>query len=245
MSIKVWAHRGASAYAPENTIPAFKKAIEMGAYGVELDVHMSADEKIMVIHDEWVGKTTNGKGKVNELTCQELKKLDASNSMEGFENVRIPTLKEVYGLLKSTDLMVNVEIKCETTIYFGIWDKLIELEKEMGMTGRVIYSSFNHYVLLKIKEADPEAKIALLYDNAMVDPWVYASYLKADAICPHYRAAVNSPGLAKGCKTNGIEVYAWTVNETTMMRELIETGVDGIITNAPDVAKNAIASLDS
>lgn len=245
MATKVWAHRGASAYAPENTIPAFKKAVEMGVYGIELDVHMSADEKIMVIHDEWVGRTTNGKGKVNEMTCQELKKLSASNSMEGFENARIPTLKEVYGLLKNTSVMINVEVKCEANIYFGIWDKLIELEKEMGMTGRVIYSSFNHYILLKIREADPNAKIVLLYDNAMVDPWVYASYMKADGIAPHFRAAVNSPGLSKGCKENNIEVLAWTVNETTMMKELIEAGVDGIITNVPDVALATIASLDS
>ncbi|HWQ57629.1 MAG TPA: glycerophosphodiester phosphodiesterase family protein, partial [Clostridia bacterium] len=84
MKTKVWAHRGASAYAPENTIPAFKLAIEMGADGVELDVHMSADKKLMVCHDETVDRTSNGSGRIVDMTCQELKQLDFSNGMEGF-----------------------------------------------------------------------------------------------------------------------------------------------------------------
>lgn len=240
MATKIWAHRGASAYAPENTIPAFKLAMEMGADGIELDVHLSADDKIVVIHDEWVGRTTDGKGRVADMTCQDLKKLSASNHMEGFEKARIPTLKEVYGLVQNSGILVNVEIKCDSIIYYGIWDQLIELEREMNMNGRVIYSSFNHYVLIKIRERDPEAKIAILYDNAMVDPWVYANYLKANAIHPYYRAAINSPGLIKGCKAHNVEVNAWTVNEASVIRELVDAGVDGIITNVPDIAKQTI-----
>ena len=171
---KVWAHRGASAYAPENTIPAFQMAMEMGADGLELDVHESSDGKLMVIHDERIDRTSNGTGRVVDMTCQQLKKLDFSNGMPDYKDVRIPTLREVYGLIKDSRMTVNVEIKCDVVIYPGIWDKVISLEREMGMQGRIIYSSFNHYVLQKVRELDPDAEIGLLYANAMVDPWVYA-----------------------------------------------------------------------
>lgn len=235
MATKVWAHRGASAYAPENTIPAYKMAIDMGADGIELDVHMSKDGKLMVIHDETVDRTSNGHGRVVDMTCQELKKLDFSYGKEGYSNVRIPTLKEVLGLLKNTDLYLNIEIKCDVVIYYGIWDKLIELEREMGFEGRIIYSSFNHYVLMKLREVDPNAKIGLLYSCGIVDPWVYANYLKADAIHPHYFAALNCPVLIEGCNKNGVMINSWTVNSLEDGQKLAEANINAIITNKPDI----------
>ena len=240
MATKVWAHRGASGYAPENTIPAFKLAVEQKADGVELDVHLSSDGKLMVIHDETVDRTSNGTGRVVDMTCQELKKLDFSNGMPGYKDVRIPTLKEVYGLLKNTNLTINVEIKCDVVIYYGIWDKVIELEREMGMQGRIIYSSFNHYVLMKLREVDPKAKIGLLYSEAMVDPWVYANYLHADAIHPHYLAALGCPGLIEGCKKAGVEIHPWTCNDEQVVCDLASAGIEAVITNYPDKAREAI-----
>lgn len=239
MKTLVWAHRGASAYAPENTIPAFKKAIEMGADGVELDVHMSSDNKLMVIHDETVDRTSNGSGRVVDMTCQELKRFDFSNGMAGFENVRIPTLKEVYGLLKPTNLTVNVEIKSDVVIYYGIWNELVNLEREMGMQGRILYSSFNHFVLMKVRELEPTAKIGLLYSEGMVDPWVYANHLHADAVHPHYLAA-QGPGVIAGCKKNGVAVHAWTCNDEKTIRELAQSGIEAVITNYPDKARAII-----
>ena len=232
---KVWAHRGASGYAPENTIAAFKLAVEMGAHGIELDVHESADGKLVVIHDETVDRTTNGRGRVVDMSMQELKQLDASHTFGAYRGARIPTLKEVYGLVKPTNLTVNVEIKCDKIIYYGIWDKLIALEREMGMQGRVLYSSFNHYVLLEMRRIDPKAQIGLLYNNAMVDPWVYARYLDAQAVHPHYRVALDCPGLLEGCRQNGVQLNAWTVNDTADVVELVQGGANAIITNYPDV----------
>ncbi len=240
MATKVWAHRGASGYAPENTIPAFKMAVEQGADGVELDVHLSADDKLMVIHDETVDRTSNGSGRVVDMTCQELKKLDFSNGMPGYANTRIPTLREVYGLLKNTNLTINVEIKCDVVIYYGIWNKVIEMEREMGMQGRIIYSSFNHYVLMKLREVDPTAKIGLLYSEAMVDPWVYANYLHAQAIHPHFLAALNCPGLLEGCRDAGVLVHPWTCNDEKVIRDLAAAKVDAVITNYPDTARKII-----
>lgn len=239
MKTKVWAHRGASAYAPENTIPAFKMAVEMGADGVELDVHMSADGKLMVCHDEKVDRTSNGTGRIVDMTCQELKTLDFSNGIAGYANVRIPTLKEVYGLLKPTSLTVNVEIKSDVVVYYGIWDEVVKLEREMGMQGRIIYSSFNHFVLMKVRELDPTAKIGLLYSEGMVDPWVYANYLHADAVHPHYLAA-QAPGVIDGCKKNGVAVHPWTCNDEKSIRELAAVGVEAVITNYPDLARQII-----
>ncbi|MDY4469049.1 MAG: glycerophosphodiester phosphodiesterase [Eubacteriales bacterium] len=237
---KVWAHRGASAYAPENTIPAFQMAMEMGADGLELDVHESSDGKLMVIHDERIDRTSNGTGRVADMTCQQLKKLDFSNGMPGYKDVRIPTLREVYGLIKDSRMTVNVEIKCDVVIYPGIWDKVISLEREMGMQGRIIYSSFNHYVLQKVRELDPDAEIGLLYANAMVDPWVYAKYLNANAIHPNYRAALLCPGLMEGCAKNGVAVNPWTVNEAKDVMALAAKGANAVITNCPDVALRAL-----
>ena len=214
--------------------------MEQGAHGVELDVHMSSDGRLVVLHDETVDRTSNGSGRVVDMTIQQLKALDFSCGMEGYQNVRIPTLKEVYGLLKASGMLINVEIKCDVIIYDGIWDKLIELEKEMGMQGRILYSSFNHYVLMKIRELDPEAKIGLLYGNAMVDPWVYAQYLHADAIHPHYLAALYCPGLIAGCHERGIAVNAWAAESEPAIRALAEAGVDAIITGITDKAVNIV-----
>ncbi len=239
MAAKIWAHKGASAYAPENTIPAFKKAIEMGADGIELDVHMSKDGKLVVIHDAKVDRTSNGTGYVFDMTCQELKKLDFSNGMEEFKGTRIPTLREVYGLLKDTDLKINVEIKSEEKVYIGIWKELIKLEREMGMQGRIIYSSFNHYVLMSLLETDPDAEIGVLYNCGLVDPWSYAQYVGAKAVHPYYRT-LETPGVIEECVEHGIDINAWTCDDEKIIRKLSDAGVHAIITNKPDVAKNAL-----
>lgn len=243
MPTQVWAHRGASAYAPENTLPAFQKAIELGAQGIELDVHESADGELVVIHDETVDRTSNGHGRVVDQTLMELKALDFSYGKASFSDVRIPTLPEVYALIKPTGLRINVEIKCDVIIYWGIWEKLIALEREMGMQGRILYSSFNHYVLPKIRELDPNAKIGLLYGEALVDPWVYANYLRADAIHPHYRATLYGPGLIEGCKKNNVAINTWTVDDPDAIYRLAQAGVEAVITNKPDVALEVVGKV--
>ena len=243
MATKVWAHRGASGYAPENTIPAFKLAVEQKADGVELDVHLSSDGKLMVIHDETVDRTSNGTGRVVDMTCQELKKLDFSNGMPGYKDVRIPTLKEVYGLLKNTNLTINVEIKCDVVIYYGIWDKVIELEREMGMQGRIIYSSFNHYSLLKVRRLDPNAVCGLLYDAMLYQPWDYARQLGVQALHPHFSEPTFVTGEVEAAHRLGLSVNVWTVNEEADLRRMAEMGCDGIISNYPDVALRVLREV--
>ena len=143
--VQVYAHRGASAYAPENTLPAFALAMEQGADGIELDIHLTKDGELVVIHDEKVDRTTNGTGLVKDYTLAELRGLCADNGMEGFSEARIPTLREVLALVKPSDMMVNIEIKTGILWYDGIEEKALRLVQDMGMQDRVIWSSFNHY----------------------------------------------------------------------------------------------------
>ena len=140
----VLAHRGASGHAPENTLEAFRLAMEMGADGFELDVHVSKDGELIVIHDENVKRTTNGEGLIKDMTLAEIKALDACKGMEAYRGAKIPTLREVYELIRDTDHIVNVEIKTDDIFYPQIEEKCLALEAEMGMKGRIVYSSFNH-----------------------------------------------------------------------------------------------------
>ena len=230
----IFGHRGASGYAPENTLEAFRLAMEMGADGFELDVHMSKDGELVVIHDETVDRTTDGTGWVKDLTLAELKKLDASNGMAPYKGARIPTLGEVYDLIRDTNHMVNVEIKTDSVFYPGLAEKCLALEAEKGMAGRIIYSSFNHYTMRELKALAPQAKTALLYEAIIPEPWDYARSLGADYLHP-IQSNVFWPGLAERCLEEGIGLNFWTVNTRETMAECLKYGV-GIITNYPDIA---------
>ena len=151
---KVWAHRGASGYAPENTLDAFRKAVEMGADGIELDVQMTKDGELVVIHDETIDRVSNGKGWVKDYTYEELKKFNFNKTHLEYTKEEIPTLEQVYLLIKPTNLTINVEIKTGIVFYPGIEERVLELTDRLGMKERVIYSSFNHYTIRKIKESD-------------------------------------------------------------------------------------------
>lgn len=230
----IYAHRGASGYAPENTLESFALAMEMGADGFELDVHLSKDGQLIVMHDEKVDRTTNGTGLIVEKTLEEIKALDASNHMDDYAGAKVPTLGEVYDLIKDTNHVVNVEIKTDAVLYKDIEKKCIALEKEKGMGGRILYSSFNHYTLMNLRALDPTAKIGLLYSSGLYEPWKYAQRLKANAIHPAWQNLL-LPGIINGCLENGVMINPWTVNSESIMRLCIESGI-GVITNYPDKA---------
>ena len=180
----IYGHRGASAYAPENTLEAFRLAMDMGADGFELDVHLSKDGELVVIHDETVDRTTDGAGLVRELTLAQLKALDASNGKEAYRGARIPTLEEVFELIRDTRHLVNVEIKTDECFYPGLEEKCLELAARMGVEDRVIYSSFNHFTLLKLRQLKPDLKLGMLFGDIMVNPWEYARQLNVDYLHP-------------------------------------------------------------
>src|SRR3712207_1905347 len=143
--IKNFAHRGFSGKYPENTLLAFEKAIELGVDGIELDVHLSKDNEMVIIHDENVSRTTNGEGYIKDLTYEEISKLDASyiyTGQYGFN--KIPTLREYFELVKDKDVITNIELKTNIFEYPGIEQKVWELIQEYHLESKVIISSFNH-----------------------------------------------------------------------------------------------------
>ncbi len=231
----IYAHRGASAYAPENTGAAFRKALEMKAGGIEIDVHLSKDGRVVVCHDEKVDRVSNGSGNIRDLTLQELKALDfGSWFSDEFKDERIVTLEELMEMLKDWDGILNVELKQGPMQYEGLEAKVVDILYRFNAIENTIISSFNHYSLRTVKGIDPSLKIGLLYASGLVEPWKYAKYVGAEAIHPVFYSLV--PSIIYECKKNGIIVNAWTADKPEHIKALALGGVDGIITNVPDVA---------
>ena len=232
---KIFAHRGASAYAPENTVEAFALAMEQGADGIELDVQMTKDGQVVVIHDETIDRVSDGTGAVRDYTLEELKKFHFSNHMENYENAVIPTLKEVLDLIKSSSMLLNIELKTGIYWYPNLEEKTMELVKESGMEDRVIYSSFNHYSIKKILELNPHAECAFLYSDVILNVDKYA---KNAGVCGLHPAVyhLKMAEFLKEYQESGLKVRVWTVNKKEDMEKFIKADLEAVITNYPDKA---------
>ncbi|EJP6472893.1 glycerophosphodiester phosphodiesterase [Clostridium botulinum] len=240
---KILAHRGASAYAPENTMVAFKKAIDMNADGIELDVHLSKDGRIVIIHDEKVDRTTNGKGEVKDFTLDELKKLDAGFWFsDEYEGERIPTLEELLKLINNTNIYLNIEIKAGYRIYPNIEEKVIDMIEKYKILDRVIISSFDHYSLVRVKEINLNIKTGMLYEAALYEPWDYARSIKVEALHPNYITLTKK--FIDKANINNLEINPYTVNDENHMERLIKSKVTSVITNYPDKAHQIISKLN-
>ena len=240
MNTKVWAHRGASGYAPENTLEAFELAAKQKADGVELDVQLSKDGELVVIHDEVIDRVTEGKGNVKDYTIRELKSFKANQTHPEYANAIIPTLEEVYDLLKPTGLEINVELKTGIYFYADIEKTLLKLAREKGMEDKIWYSSSNHYSLIRLKELEPSVRTGILYADGIVNVWDYAKKtVGADALHPFFYN-IQYPGYLEKSRALGLETHAWTVNEEKDMRALAKAGIEAIITNYPDKARKII-----
>ena len=232
----IWAHRGASGYAPENTLPAFQLAADMGADGVELDVQLTKDGELVVCHDETVDRTSNAKGWVKDFSLEELKTFDFSNGNLAYEGIQIPTLREVMELLRPTRLTINIEIKTGIIFYPNIEEKVLKLVHQMNWERRVIYSSFNHETLRRIHKLKSNASIGVLYSDGLIDVVKYSQRLGANCLHPAYYN-LQYPGLMQECKETGMKVNVWTINQTKELEFCKQNEVNAIITNYPDKAK--------
>lgn len=231
---EIFAHRGASGYAPENTLEAFRLAMEQGADGMELDVHLTKDGEVVVIHDETLDRTSNGHGNVRDYTLEKLKKFSFHNHMEKYQGVQIPTLKEVLNLVKNSCMKVNIELKTGIYWYEGIEEKTMDIVKTIGMEDRVIYSSFNHYSIQKVLEQNSDAETAYLFSDVPLNMEKYAKDTGVKGLHP----AVYHLKMADFLETymkSGLKVRVWTVNNKEDMKMFIDAGVDAIITNYPDI----------
>ena len=237
--MKIWAHRGASHYAPENTLAAFKLAAEMNADGVELDVHLSRDGEIMVGHDESIDRCSNGRGKIADMTCAELKSYDYSYNFPQYKGETMPTLREVYELLKPTGLTVNVELKTDQNEYPGIEQKCIDLAEEMGMTDRVLYSSFNPMSLERVHNINPAIPPPPQYDGVRPAIEYFARNMFWVAVHPEF-IDMYRPNAVEHMQAMGFRVNVWTVNDKNDIAKVIDLGVDAIITNRPDTVRDVL-----
>lgn len=228
----ILAHRGYSAKYPENTMLAFMEAEKAGADGIELDVQLTRDGEIVIIHDEKVDRTTDGTGFVKDYTYQDLRKLNAGHhKILNLKKQTIPTLKEVFEWLKTNELICNIEFKNGKFPYKGMEEKVISLIRHYGLSNRMIFSSFNHYSIVYCYRLAPEIETAPLYLEELYMPWVYAQSIRSKGIHPKLEAAPNI--LVKASLEAGISVRPFTVNKEEDMRRFFEVGCTSIITDDP------------
>jgi len=235
-------HRGASAAAPQNTLAAFRKAIELGADGVELDAQLSAEGGVVVIHDFVVETTTDGAGRVADKTLAELKALDAGSRFSSeFAGERIPTLAQVFETIEDK-LLVNVELKDFDSFGGKLEAPVLEVVRQHAMEKRVLFSSFNPFVLRAIQRLAPDIPAGLLYREDMPihlrRAWL-APFIPHQA--RHPRFPMVTEATVQWCHARGLRVNTWTVDEPAEMRRLVALRVDGIITNKPDVLREVLA----
>ena len=222
------AHQGASSLAPENTMAAFRKAVDLGADGLELDVHLSRDGRLVVIHDEQLNRTTNGRGLVKDHTLAELRELDAGSWFSPeFAGERLPALEEV--LAEFPGLHINIDVKSGVILYPGIEEAILETVRRHKMEEDILISSFNHYSLAECKRINPDVRTGILYMAGLYEPWDYAKKLGCYSIHPMFYGV--QPEIIMGCKQNNLAIYAWTVDDPKVMTALVKGGVTAIITN--------------
>ncbi|MCL2482446.1 MAG: glycerophosphodiester phosphodiesterase [Propionibacteriaceae bacterium] len=233
---KIFAHRGASGYAPENTLAAFNLAREQGADGIELDIQMTKDDELVVIHDETVDRTTGSTGLVRDLTLDQIKALNASAGSHTYPDEKIPTLDEVFDLLADSQTLINIEIKDSLVPYPGIAEKVLEKIDKRNWEYRINLSSFNHITLAHIRQIGSLVYTGVLFQDILYEPWNYAHQLWATALHPHFRYVDAVPEFIDEAHNSLLEINVWTVDEVDDMDRMLALGVDGLVTNYPDRA---------
>ena len=231
------AHRGASAYAPENTMAAFRKAVELGADGIELDVQLSKDGQVFVMHDSRLERTTNGRGRTGVKTLDELKALDAGSWFSGeFKNEPIPTLKEVFEYATGK-LLVDVELK-KAKDRLELVQAVHKLVDEFDMWNDCLITSFDKKTIEAVVACMPEIQCGLLTDknsnNIFKGDWAFCVV----------RGDVLNQDLIYSANERGKQLVVWTVDEEADMRYLLELGISRIITNYPDRAQKVLMRVE-
>jgi len=232
------AHRGASAFAPENTMAAFEKAIELGADVIELDLHLTRDGELVVIHDDTLDRTTDGRGSVHGRSLQELRRLDAGRWFEeGFAGQRIPTLAEVLDCFAGK-VPLALEVKAGSTFFPGIEERVVAALRQRSAIEQAAIASFDHFALRRLKEIEPTLRTAALLVGRPVAMSALAGACAADAMA--LEASLVTKTEIEACRAAGLQIVVWVVNDPAQMRHFIRLGVDGIITDRPDLLRLAL-----
>ncbi|MCS1350575.1 glycerophosphodiester phosphodiesterase [Mechercharimyces sp. CAU 1602] len=237
--VKVYAHRGFSAQAPENTMGAFRAAIEAGADGIELDVQLTRDGEVVVIHDDTVDRTTDGRGEVSALSLLELQRLEAGSWFaQEFVGEKIPSLRDVLALVSQHGLELNIELKSSLARDSELEQKVLAQVKEFDWLEKTIFSSFQHERLKRLLRIEAGVSTAPLYMAGFLKPWRYCQQEGFTSIHPYYMGVQEE--VVTGCHQHGIKVRTYTVNEEEWMKRFIHLGVDAIMTDHPDRLRKLI-----
>ena len=218
-------HRGAKGLEPENTLLSFQKAIEIGVDGIELDVRLTSDGELIVIHDETIDRTSNGTGFVNQFSLREIKKFRIDSKHE------IPTLLEVLELVNKK-CFINIELKEIETA-----EKVVALIEDFVTNKNWNYSdflvsSFNWHAIQNVRFLNPDIPIGVLTESDLEMAFTFAKFLKASTIIPHY-LLLNDPEIQE-IQEAGIKIFAWTVNENDTIEKMKTLNINGIISDFPD-----------
>ena len=237
----VIAHRGASAYAPENTLASFELAIDIGADAIELDLRQTKDSVLVVLHDADIDRTTNGEGNVKDFTFSELQKLDAGSWFhKEFSNQKIPSLEEVIDLLDDSTIII-IELKEGNETYPGIEERVVEIVNQNNIESQTILKSFDPNVLGRLRKIDQT--IPLIYVYAVRIPWLgmiidrgvtFDSVYDLDVEYLQPHRFFLSKSFVDDAQARGYKIISWGVNSTEAINESLEYGVDGIETDYPD-----------
>lgn len=255
------AHRGYSGKFDENTMIAFKKAIEYGADGIETDIQLSKDGVPVIIHDETLNRTTNGQGLVKDFTFDELKvfrtksvgqvkelkkDVESNYTLEEIEHFKnndgeeIPALEELLKLVAESDLkLLNLELKNSIVEYEGMEEKVLDMISKYDLKDRVIISTFNHLSLVKVRKLDSEIKLGALTETTLANVPRYLNDIQVQCYHPYFPSILNEEYM-KEIKSGGIMVNPYTINTKDHMLKVIKAGVDCIITNEVELLNSIL-----
>lgn len=237
----LFGHRGASAHAPENTLAAFRLAVEHGADAVELDAKLSADQHIVVIHDPTVNRTSDGSGKVRELTLAEMKSLDVGAKFSPqYSGERIPTLEEVFETV-GRKVIINIELTNYAAPRDGLTDRVVELVRRFDLAEWICFSSFNPFNISRARALLPQVPGGILAMKgglgSLSRGWL-GRLSSPQMVHPYYTDVTRAYVEAEHARNRRVNV--WTVNAPEDMRSMIQAGVDGIITDDPRLARQVL-----
>jgi glycerophosphoryl diester phosphodiesterase len=251
-SLDVHGHRGAAGLAPENTLAAFRKAVALGVDALEMDLHVTRDGEVVVIHDETLDRTTDGQGNIADLTLEQIKRRDAGGKFAlTFRGERIPSLREVIELVKASG---NTQIRLDLEIKFGegqegkpedFEERVLEVLRQAAFIGRVNVISFHYPSLVKTKALEPKIRTGLLEEGRQPprDPAGLVRQYRADYYSPRFQQLTAAE--VRALHQAGIPIVPWTVNQEADMRRLMALGIgthagDGIATDFPDRLLNLL-----
>ena len=244
--IKIIAHRGSSGDAPENTMYAFRKAVEDGADAIETDVRKTNDGVLIIMHDSTLKRVAGDNYAdfdVTQKTYDEIKDIDiSSKNFPDLPVQHIAKLSDLLNLVRETGIEVNIEIKGNQKTDDGLEYDIVEMVKQYGVEDKIFYSCFDHTILANVRKANPDAKVAPLYSPALYKVQEYAKTFGAFAIHPEFKSGLLR-GDFKAAREAGLEINVWTVNHDEDAQRLVKAGVTGLITNFPKQIRRAVDQM--